>query len=146
MTEEVRTYEIVTHDGTYRLDVPVTARVTYGPVIGAAGKSSYGATGNVLRIWEGTKANEVQRALFQNVTAFRDLSLPMRVRAVRRFGSEDWFLDDGRTWVGPKADQVERAWKNADEIKNSPMPPDDEPSEDDGSVSIYPRAATKRGF
>lgn len=119
LTEEVRTYEITCAGGVFRIEVPASARVSYGPIVSAAGKPSYG--GNALRIWQGTKATEVQRALFNDVTSFRDLSLPMKVRAVRMFGQEDWWLDDG-SWTGRKADLVERDWMDADQIK--PRPPE----------------------
>lgn len=75
---------------------------------GSASSGPYG-----LRIWEGT---DKQRAIFTNVTSFRDLSIPIQVAAVRKFGTEGWYEDDGKTWVGDRADLVERQWLSVDEV------------------------------
>lgn len=113
MTDETtRTYEVVTKDGAFRIDVPAGSRITFGPVVSVAGKPSYGDGGMSLRIWEG---KELQRALFLNVLSFRDCSMPMKVRAVRMFGADDWVKDDGQ-WTGKKADLVEKGWVDSDLI------------------------------
>lgn len=108
----VRTYEVVTKDGTFRIDVPANAKITFGPIIGVNGKPGYDGGGNSLRIWEGDK---IQRALFLGVQSFRDLSLPMKVRAVRLFGTENWTKDDG-TWTGKRSDLVEKGWVSSDDL------------------------------
>jgi hypothetical protein len=112
MTDETRTYEIVCSNETFRFTVPSNARVTYAPVVSPAGGRSYG--GNALRFWLGAKESGTQLALFNNVVSFRDLSMALQVRAVRKYGSQDWIEDDG-TWVGEKADQVERGWASVDD-------------------------------
>lgn len=113
-TEATRTYEVVTTDGTFRIDVPANAKITYGPVIGVGGKAAFDGRGdgNSLRIWEGEK---IQRALFLGVKSFRDCSMPMKVKAVRLFGAENWIKDDG-TWTGKRADLVEKGWVLSDDI------------------------------
>lgn len=116
---ETRTYEVITSSQTFRITVPAAARVSYAPVISAAGKSAYG--GNALRVWLGTKATEVQLALFNNVISFRDVSMTILVRAVRKYGTEEWIEDDG-SWTGEKAALVESGWINPDEIKNITIP------------------------
>ena len=106
MTDDMRTLEIVMTSGRERVRVPATWRITYGPVIGAAGKSSYG--GNVLRIWEG---RDHQRGLWNDVVSFRDVSIERLVAAVRRFGTEDWYRDDG-SFDHPAITQlVEHGWQ-----------------------------------
>ena len=118
MTETgTRTYEIVTTRGKQRITVPDTYKVTFGAVVpGAKGSgSSYGAWG--LRIWE---SQDKQRAVFSDVLSFRDLSIPVEVQAVRKFGSDDWLLDDG-SYTGKKGETVEKAWKSIDEIRD-PQP------------------------
>ena len=115
---DTRTYEVVTSDGTFRIDVPANAKITFGPVVGASGKPSFGESGNSLRIWEGEK---IQRALFLGVRSFRDLSMPMTIRAVREFGKEEWWADDG-SWTGSRAELVERSWRSPDDLVE--MPPD----------------------
>ena len=113
MADETRTYEIVCSNETFRFTVPSNARVTYAPVVSPAGGRSYG--GNALRFWLGAKESGTQLALFNNVVSFRDLSLTLQVRAVRKYGSQDWIEDDG-TWTGEKADQVERGWASVDDV------------------------------
>lgn len=71
---DMTTYEIVTsREGTFRLTVPSTFKVTYG-MLHPGTKGGYGDGGNVLRIYE---AETKQRAIFQGVTSFRDLSLKL---------------------------------------------------------------------
>jgi hypothetical protein len=117
---ETRTYEVTTKAGDFRITVPADTRVTFGPVVSVAGKPSYGEGGHSLRFWKG---KDTQLALFLNVVAFRDTSLPMQVRAVRKYGTEDWMVDDG-SWIGPKTEQVERGWIDFDDIREPADDPD----------------------
>lgn len=134
---ETRTYEIVTTRGKQRITVPAEYKVTFGAVVPGAKATGYGGGGWGLRIWEST---DKQRAVFSDVISFRDLSIPVEVAAVRKFGSEDWVLDDG-TYTGKKAETVEKAWKNIDEIKDPPMSGVMEiTSDDDNSATLYPSA------
>ena len=130
MSTEIRTYEIVTKSGTFRIDIPEAWKVTFGPVIGAKG---YEGGGMVFRVWESEKQ---QRALFSNVESFRDLSLPMKIKAVRKYGTPDnaWLLDNGTF----KDDEVERAWKDESEVVT---PPALDMSED--SPYPYPKSVRK---
>jgi hypothetical protein len=136
---EIRTYEIVTQrEGKFRIDIPETWKVTFGPVIGAKG---YESSGLAFRVWETDKQ---QRALFTNVTSFRDLSLPMMREAVRKFGTDDWIIDDG-SWTGKKAEQVERQWVPADDVKTE-TPQVTVPDDDDDITWPAGRLAiSKRG-
>lgn len=111
----VRTYEIETTHGAFRIDIPETYRVTFGPVVGARTNPKTGRTfqsDSVLRIWE---SDTKQRALFPDVVSFRDTSIPVQRRQVRKFGTNTWQLDDG-TWVGHKADEVEKRWRPVDDL------------------------------
>jgi hypothetical protein len=126
---EMKTYEIERNGGAIRVTFPAAWKVTFGPAIGAAGQKTYGShEGAVLRIWE---TDKLQRGLWTGVTGFRDVSMPVEVKAVRKFGSEEWRADDG-TWTGDKAKLVEKQWVTADSITTDP---ETEPEEDDfGSV------------
>ena len=111
-------------DGIDRIVIPADWRITYGPVIGAAGKASYGVAGNVLRVWEG---RDHQRGLWSNVVSFRDLSITRLVAAVRKYGTDEWYADDNNTWKGPNADLVEKGWQPDNEVsfETPPFVPDD---------------------
>jgi hypothetical protein len=124
---EHKTYEIVMTDGTrQRITIPATWKVSFGAIVPASAKSSalsYNGAGWGLRIWEAT---DKQRAVYSGVAEFHDVSIPTERMAVRKFGTEDWIADDG-TWVGKKAELVERAWKPVDEIgAATPTPTADE--------------------
>lgn len=129
MTDEIeqKTYEVTTARGRMRFTVPATYKVTYGAIVPGA-KGGYSGGGFGIRVWEAT---DKQRMVMADVTSFRDLSIPVEVEAIRKFGAadDDWYIDDG-SWVGEKADQVERAWKPIDTLKG-PLPPADDPAEDD---------------
>lgn len=133
MTETgTRTYEIVTTRGKQRITVPDTYKVTFGAVVpGTKGSGGYGGWG--LRIWEST---DKQRAVFSDVISFRDLSIPVEVEAVRKFGSDDWLLDDG-SYTGKRAGLVEKAWKPIDEIRE-PEPKVALDDESDNWVKAFP--------
>ena len=85
MSNDKRTYEIVTNDGTYRIDIPDDWKVTFGPVaVGGSKRGNWDVGGGsmALRLYE----SEVrQRAIFTGVTSFRDLSIPVKklVRTVK---------------------------------------------------------------
>jgi len=108
---ETRTYEVTTKTGEFRITVPSDTRVTFGPVLGTGGRAVHD-DGNSLRFWRG---KDTQLALFLQVVAFRDTSLPLAVRAVSKYGSEGWVIDNG-SWVGDRADEVERGWISFDDI------------------------------
>lgn len=123
--DRVLTYEITFDSGrVVRVDIPSSYKITFGPIAGVKG---YEGTGNAFRAWE---AETRQRILFTKVASFRDVSLPMSVRAVRRFGTEVWFRDDG-SWTGDKARLVERAWRPSDELVDQRDPNEEEVSDGD---------------
>lgn len=118
-TEAEKTYELTLSRGRVtRITIPANYKVTYGPAIGPAGKAAYGS-GMCFRVWE--SAN-LQRGLWSDVESFRDVSIPVQVKAVRYFGTSDdndWFLDDG-SFVGAKALLVEKGWIDESKIKPTP--------------------------
>lgn len=81
------TYEIETSRGNYRITIPSTWKVTYGPV--SPGKYTEG--GNALRIYEDDKR---QRAMFTNVTSFRDMSLKTLKENKTVKGKTTWEVAD----------------------------------------------------
>lgn len=123
----VRTYEIEFSNGSaIRVDIPETYKVTYGPIIGpgsakSGGTAAYGG-GNAFRAWENENR---QRLLFTDVVRFRDISLPMQRRAVRKFGTEIWMADDGK-WTGQKSLEVQKSWVDIDQIDERPPEDDDD--------------------
>ena len=114
-----RVYEFTFSDrGPMRVTVPDSWKITFGAVVpGKGGGAQYGAFG--IRLWE---AGDKQRAVFTNVTAFRDISIPVLVAAVRAFGSSDWYADDGKTWIGEHAAIVQKAWKPDEEVSYETPP------------------------
>src|SRR5262245_15929780 len=127
---DTKTYEFVSNGQRYRIEVPADYRVTYGQVTPGA-KS--GGGGYALRIYENS-SKESTRAIFTEVTSFRDLSLPLKVEAIRKFGSTEWrhhrsALDEG-----------EIDWKNIDELTTTPPPAEtDEAKARSGWTVLEPR-------
>jgi hypothetical protein len=118
----VRTYEIEFSDGSaIRVDIPESWKVTFGPIIGADGATTrksgqYNVKGLAFRAWE---TDTKQRLLLTGVESFRDISLPMLRRAVRKFGTETWMADDGK-WTGQKSLEVQKSWVSIDMIDDRP--------------------------
>lgn len=136
MTETgTRTYEIVTSRGKQRITVPETYKVTFGAVVPGAKAAGYSGGGWGLRIWESA---DKQRAVFSDVVSFRDLSIPVEVMAVRKFGEETWTADDG-TYVGKKADTVEKAWKSIEDVDLTANSTPAEVDDEDIPTPVYSR-------
>lgn len=114
MTDK-RTYEIVTHDGTYRIDIPDDWKVTFGPVAVGGSKRGFGdPSGSMaLRLYE----SEIrQRAIFTGVTSFRDLSIPVKrlVRTVKEQSKSARAAGPkGRTSSSETAVEYDEKWEDA---------------------------------
>lgn len=115
MTEETKTFEVeFTSRPPMRITVPADWKVTFGPIIGARGGGTHisnDGVGCALRFWESEKQ---QRALYQNVVSFRDITIPVEEMAVRVFGKDIWTRPDANTFE--TASNVERRWVQPDEI------------------------------
>lgn len=97
-----RTIEIRFSSGPpKRVTIPETWKVTFGSVVPGKAAVAYG-----LRLWE---SDDKQRAVFTDVASFRDISVEIEVQVVRKYGTKDWYINDGRLW-GLTEDQVERGW------------------------------------
>lgn len=131
MSDDDRTYEVVFTDGRHqRITVPAAWKVSFGAIVPAAKASSSGYGGWGLRVWEAT---DKQRAVYSGVTEFWDISIPVQVKAARKFGTDEWLLDDGTF----KDEEVERQWKPESEIGRPPQDVDeDEPV---GLIGMRPR-------
>lgn len=115
---EKRIYEIVSASGRQRIEIPDDWKVTYGPV--SPGKASYG--GNALRLYE---SETKQRAIFTDVISFRDLSIPVKVLAIREKGKEKWESDE-RGRKRSSSVEIERAWIDESDLE-SPQASDEVP-------------------
>lgn len=104
MTEEspIKTYLVKTSREELQIDIPENWKVTYGPI--SPGKGSYG--GYALRIYE---SDTKQRAIFTDVTSFRDLSIPVRRLVKAEKGTASWERDEsGSSEVA--ATIIDKAW------------------------------------
>lgn len=111
MSDNIRTYEIVTANGIIRMDIAESWKVTYGPV--SPGAKSYGS-GNALRVYE---SDTKQRAIFLDVVSFRDLSIPVKRLLVKHKGSEKWQSDHNGSNRQSKS-VIERKWVTDEEYQN----------------------------
>jgi len=130
---ETKTYEIVFLGGhRQRITVPATWKVSFGAIVPSSkGSSTNGAWG--LRVWEAT---DKQRAVYSGVVEFWDISIPVQVKAARKFGTEDWLIDNGSF----KDEEVERQWKPESEIGHPSQDVDDDP------IGFTGRAAARKRF
>lgn len=129
-----RTIEIrFTSGPPKRVTIPDTWKVTFGSVVPGKAAVSYG-----LRLWE---SDDKQRAVFTDVVSFRDLTVEVQVSAVRKFGTEAWYLDDGTIW-GLTEEQVERQWLSDTDVSR------DRPdwAADDPTTSPYRRRGPMAPF
>lgn len=69
---DIRTYEIKQGSDRFRIDIPANFKVTFGPLTPG---SKFGGGQYALRVYE---SETKQRAVFVDVSSFRDLSIPYR--------------------------------------------------------------------
>ena len=112
---ETTTYEIVTNDGKYRITIPTTFKVTFGPVAvgGKLRGGGYGEPGGsmALRIYE---SDTKQRAVFVGVKSFRDISIPLMHELVKVSGEEKFVSSEDLTESKRKS-VTERKWVKVDD-------------------------------
>ena len=117
---EMREIEIVFETNEVRrITIPASWKITFGAIAPGAERSSLSGWG--LRIYE---AQDKQRAVFTHVQSFRDRSLPVKIKAIRKFGTQEWYRDDGTWSTGEKADLVQHDWIEQDGV-NFGVPPFD---------------------
>lgn len=91
-------YEIETTQDKFRIDIPESWKVTYG-LLHPGTRNPNPGQGYTLRIYE---SETKQRAVFQNVISFRDLSIPI-MKEIRVQGEQE----DGGPWQpGPREWQL----------------------------------------
>jgi hypothetical protein len=94
--EETRTLHVTTKREEFRITIPASCKVTFGPIFTSSTRrnNSYseGGAPTALRIYE---ANDKQRAVFTDVLTFRDLSYPLE-RKVAAVKERAVWEDDGR--------------------------------------------------
>lgn len=104
-----KTYLVRRHsEGLLKVTVPANWRVTFGPIV--AGNSRHGYNGGeaCLRFYE---SKDQVRAIFTNVTEFRDLSIPVLKRFVeKRAKNEHEIKKNGEKHSGEKVEHV--TWIN----------------------------------
>lgn len=116
MEEEITTtYEIDTNEGRYRVTVPASYKVTFGPVAvgGKLRGGGYGEPGGsmALRIYE---SDTKQRAVFVGVRSFRDLSIPLMREHVQVEGSTEWVAAENLSTSNSKR-VTKREWKKVED-------------------------------
>lgn len=113
---EMTTYEIVKDGGrrnggeTLRLTVPNTWKVTYG-MVHPGMKGGYGDAGYVLRFYE---AENKQRAIFQHVESFRDVSLPLVKQVTTTLEQKAAEYDTDGNLVSEAVIKKDREWQEVE--------------------------------
>jgi hypothetical protein len=99
--DEVRTYFVRCQDGDFMLEIPSSYKLTFGAVNPSSQTHSHDL--HCLRIYDGPNAkNAALRAVFCNVSGFRDLSMPLARKTTKETGSAEWSRDDGSEIVTRK--------------------------------------------
>lgn len=124
---ETRTLLITKQNGDeIQVDIPVHWKVTFGPAFVNHGPKMEGRIPMALRIYESDK---MQRAIFTDVVAFRDLSIPMRIKQVKT-QSKDGFMECEGVRKRTTFQATTHEWVNPDEkasdTKQLDMPKDSE--------------------
>ena len=98
--EEVkpRTLLLQMKDDEYKIVIPATARITFGPTIPYQKKDKNGYSrenhdGYSLRVYENEK-NDSLIAVFAGLSSFRDISIPQSKLIIREAGKSVWKSDE----------------------------------------------------
>lgn len=84
--EQTKTYLVERSKETLLVTVPADWKVTFGPLF-TPSKGGYGGPANCLRFYE---SKDKQRAIFVDVTGFRDTSIPVKRRVVEVKGKSEF--------------------------------------------------------
>ncbi len=107
MKTETKQLIITTSRRVYRVEIPCEAKVTFGPVVPASGKRSYGEDGGgtALRIYNG---KENQMAVFRDVVSFFDTSLPIDELVVEIDGKTEFSKGKDHEWEKSESNRIEK--------------------------------------
>jgi hypothetical protein len=97
-------YLVKEHGGAFVLEVPADWKITFGYVNPSNSQQGYRQNqGHCMRVWEGEKL----RAVFADVVAFRDMSLPLAREVRKETGSSQWTMDSEGNFESSKKVEVE---------------------------------------
>lgn len=118
MGDKMRTLLITQKNGDEtQIDVPETWKITFGPAVVGMPKSE-GRVPMALRIYETEK---LQRAIFTDVTSFRDMSIPIRVKKVN-VQEKDGFMECEGVRKRTTFQASTTEWINPDEeVEDKPL-------------------------
>lgn len=90
----VRTLLVKDAEGEFKVEIPEGSKLTFGPAVPYKTKHGYEAPnhGYALRVYQGTKENLI--AVFNGVTTFREIGLPVSRLVVREGGKTVWKSDE----------------------------------------------------
>jgi hypothetical protein len=96
----MREIMVQTHDGTFKVEVPDDAKLTYGYFNPGQKENPRGFESNqdqrraCLRVYKGSPKNGVQLAAFTGVVSFRDTELKVTRLVAKVKGEEQFWQDD----------------------------------------------------
>jgi hypothetical protein len=103
--ELISYYVRVGHGEDFVLQVKASWKLTFGAV--NPGAPPHGRDLHCLRVWEGEKL----RAVFSNVQAFRDLSLPLARKVSSETGAAEWKQDSNGNFERSEKRAIETAYE-----------------------------------
>lgn len=110
-TPATKTYLVERHNEVLKVTVPEDWKVTFGPLF-TPSKGGYGGPANCIRFYE---TKEKQRAIFMNVTGFRDLSIPV-MKQVKIVKKQDNMKKDANSMKSSSEVEVESEWVEQTEV------------------------------
>jgi hypothetical protein len=112
-------YYVRCRDGDFILEIPADYKVTFAAVNPASQMT--GRDLHCMRVYDGPSAQKANlRAVFNNVSGFRDLSLPVARKITRETGSATWARDDDQTLFEEKR-ELESEWRDDDNNPDIPF-------------------------
>jgi hypothetical protein len=105
-------YLVKEKGGEFVIEVPASLKLTFSAVNPERGRGGFDE-GHCLRVWEGEKL----RAVYGNVTGFRDLSIPLARKIKREVGEASWTQDSsGNFERNTKVDVEHQLVESSDDI------------------------------
>lgn len=89
-------YYVRCRDGDFILEIPADFKVTFAAV--NPNSQMTGRDLHCMRVYDGPNAQKANlRAVFNNVSGFRDLSIPLARKITKETGSATWSRDDNES-------------------------------------------------
>jgi hypothetical protein len=121
MSDETKKYLILRHNDEVVIELPAGYKLTFGAVNPGNGAVSSRDL-HCLRVYDGANTKTAHlRAVFSDVRAFRDLSIPLARKVQKETGSTSWTMDSQGGFDRSEQREIETSWADPEREQDIPF-------------------------